>query len=224
MMSPVILKNKYRITFICLLLLSILMLSGCGRNGYRTFTTKNSFCQFSFEYPSAYSDDNRNWLTRLISPPLNIKEKYFSITFAYPRKGYRMVNPDPDNKQSNPVTVYHEPASIHIFVSESDNYTAKTLVGKLLNAEARWANYNLLERSNIQVSGISAEYAHFVSSSLLPMRPGPGEDIPLKHYIWAYFDYNGLIWQIEVESEGEMAEQARFDFEHVIQTFKIIKP
>jgi uncharacterized protein YjbK len=55
------------------------------------------------------------------------------------------------------------------------------------------------------------------------MRPVPGEEIPLKHYRWVYFDYSGFIWQIEIEYEGEIAEQAKADFEHVIQTFKILE-
>jgi hypothetical protein len=195
------------------ILLTMLMLPGCNQSGYQTFTAKNSLGQFYLEYPSVYREKD--------GPTLNLKDEYFTVSFLYPDKAYKMVNPDPNTQDTKTVTVYHEPALIHIFISNRGS-SAKTLFEDGLTRASRWANFNLLERSTISISSIPAEYAHFVSSSLLPMRPAPGEEIPLKHYWQAYFNYNDLVWRVELESEGEMAEQAKADFEHVIQTFKIL--
>jgi len=37
-----------------------------------------------------------------------------------------------------------------------------------------------------------------------------------------YFDYNGLIWRIDIRSDSTTAEEDKADFEHVLQTFKIL--
>jgi hypothetical protein len=189
---------------------------GCSNQGdYQMFTARNTFCSFSVEYPSTFDHTD--------GPRLDVQEEYFSVGFAFPEKEYQMVDPALDGKNAGAVTVYHTPAYISIFISKSDRgFTAKTLVEDYLDKESSWADYELLERSTMIISGINAEYAHFVDSSLLPMLPAPGKDIPLKHYIWAYFDYNDLIWQIEVEYDEEMAKQIESDFEHVIQTFKLL--
>lgn len=207
-------KRNWYYTIITVLLVLLLVTTGCSLDGYKTFTAKNRLCHFSLEYPRAYSDRD--------GPTLDLNYVYYTVDFLVPPKGYQMVNPDPNAQDSGTVTVYHTPGFLHVFISESDGYTAESLIEKYLTVQARWANYNLLERSTILVSDISAEYAYFVSSSLLPMRPAPGEEIPLKHYRWVYFDYEGFIWQIELEYDGEMAEQATGDFEYVIQTFKIL--
>jgi hypothetical protein len=196
-----------------LLLFIALSFLSCNQDGYRTFTAKNSFCNFSLDYPSAYSNKE--------GPTLDLFDKYFTVSFNYPDKAYKMVNPDPSSNNAKTVTVYHTPALIHVFINNK-GFTAKTLIEEYLNRQSGWANFNLLERSIISISDVSAEYAHFVSSSLLPMRPESGEEIPLKHLRLVYFDYNELVWRIELEYEGEMAEQAQSDFEHILNTFKIL--
>ena len=50
-----------------------------------------------------------------------------------------------------------------------------------------------------------------------------GEEIPLKHIQLMFFDSNGLIWELTAKHEADMAEQAKADFDHVIQTFKILE-
>jgi hypothetical protein len=168
--------------------LIMLILPGCDQSPYRTFTTKNEICRFSLEYPRSYSQTDGPYL---------YSYGYF-VTFSIPDKGYQMVNPDPNILTAETVTVYQSPALLAIKITRKRDHNANTLIEDFLVTEASWANYKLLERETMSVSGIPAEYAYFVSSQLLPMRPAPGEEIPLWQR-WFFFDNHDFIWKIEFQ-------------------------
>jgi hypothetical protein len=37
-----------------------------------------------------------------------------------------------------------------------------------------------------------------------------------------YFDQGGLVWMIRVTSTEEVAEETKADFEHILETFKVL--
>ena len=48
------------------------------------------------------------------------------------------------------------------------------------------------------------------------------EGAKLKYIKEVYFDYTGLIWNIEGEAEMEMVDQLKADFDHILESFKIL--
>lgn len=197
--------------------LFIISSSACNQSAladsspFKQFQAESDICKFTLEYPKLYSKDGR--------PESNAD--YYAVTFSMPQKARAVKNPDPNNPNDNPVKMYFNQSSIDVFVSKSKTHSAKTLIEFYIQRESERTGYSMLERSQITVSGITAEYAYF-TDDWMAVRPASGEP-PLNYYLCAYFDYHGFIWQIECTSDSEIYKQAKDDFEHVIQTFKILK-
>ncbi len=68
------------------------------------------------------------------------------------------------------------------------------------------------ERSAATVAGIPAEQVAY-HDPRMPETPEARE---------VFFDHDGRIWNILIYSETIGAEQAKLDFEHIVQTFKIL--
>jgi hypothetical protein len=99
----------------------------------------------------------------------------------------------------------------------------------------------LLERSAVTVAGIPGEqivYSHkppmimraplkLILFTISPdwnaryTRRNPQES-ELRITREVYFNYDGLIWNIQIDSDESVAEQAKADFEHLLKTFKIL--
>jgi hypothetical protein len=37
-----------------------------------------------------------------------------------------------------------------------------------------------------------------------------------------FFDYNGLVWSIKARGNQEIREELKADFDHIVETFKIL--
>jgi hypothetical protein len=85
-----------------------------------------------------------------------------------------------------------------------------------------YLEFRLLERSQISVSGVQGEqiiFSHmWKPEGFLGQK---GEPYPWKGRE-VYFYYNGVIWKFDVDSPLSNWEQANSDFEHILQTFKIL--
>jgi hypothetical protein len=208
-------KTVIKLIPFLLILVSIgLLLSACdtgNQSAFRQYKIENNLGKFSLEYPRSYSD---------VRGP-NGDSSYCAVYFKMPEKGVEVNNPDPDNQGSHSVTMYYTPAFIEIFITPAKGYTAKIAIDEAVQAKKGEPGYSLIARSQIEISGINAEFAHVTDSWMVPVRATSGEQ-PLKHYLWAYFDYNGLIWEILCEADSEEIQHAQSDFEHVIQNFKIL--
>lgn len=68
------------------------------------------------------------------------------------------------------------------------------------------------ERSSVMVGGLTGEQVVYHD----PRQPNAPEVRAV------FFDYEGRIWEIYIYSETARAEQAKLDFDHIIQTFKIL--
>jgi hypothetical protein len=71
-----------------------------------------------------------------------------------------------------------------------------------------------VERSVIEINGIDGELVirHWESGGV-EVCGGPVSERTV------YFDYNGLLWEIELFSMDENESQAKTDFEHIVHTF-----
>ena len=101
-----------------------------------------------------------------------------------------------------------------------ESYSAADEIESVLEDEAKWANFQLLERSPITVSGVEGELVVYLVDKLMPI---PVEDGKNLEYVRAvYFDYNDLTWEIVAKCNQEIMEQVIADFEHIVETFKIL--
>ena len=131
----------------------------------------------------------------------------------------------PSSKDSvRTVSADYVPATIQISVSDRsgedpDWRLASGFVRGFIELKKRRDYFQLLERRPVTISGVEGELSAFVEEWVVLA----ARDTPKLRYVrWAYFDYDGLVWEIEAEAEEELAEQVRVDFEHVLETFKIL--
>jgi hypothetical protein len=69
------------------------------------------------------------------------------------------------------------------------------------------------EQSPITVAGISGELVVYLDSRM-PNTPSVRE---------VFFVFDGLLWNIGIYSDESEADQAKVDFDHILQTFKILE-
>jgi hypothetical protein len=211
--------SSRKIIGIIMILAAIMVFAGCSSSTgdhFDKITVKEKLAKFSFEYSDFY---------REIEGPSVSDKGAISVRLMAPEKHAQMINPDPYNQKTSTVTVTYRPAYIDIFVYNAQfrNGTAAGDLDNGLNKIRISHDSKILEQSQITVAGIPATQVVYVSNSLLPMASGPEEEIPAEYFRWVIFDHNGLIWEIDAESETSLAEQVKEDFEHILQTFQILE-
>ncbi len=82
-----------------------------------------------------------------------------------------------------------------------------------------YSSPNLMERNPIAINGIRGEMIVWTCKWYPDYYRGNKWDASIRE---VYFDYDGVIWYIEFDSHMDRAEQSKADFEHVLQTFKIL--
>ncbi|OGO18776.1 MAG: hypothetical protein A2Z15_07840 [Chloroflexi bacterium RBG_16_50_11] len=184
------------------IILSILILvgifpAGCANDdsGYVRVTAVKRGISFSFEYPALYYkytsdvfDDNTNdhSVVLLYRSPGNFQGKADKQIYIRP------CEPLPDRPDASTWTEEH--------------------LKILKNGDPR---YELIERSTIQVAGISGEMAVYNTSVL-----GNYLSAPYTVCRDAYIDYQGYIWKISVMAVTAIEDEVKLDFEHLIKSFK----
>ena len=199
---------------------------GCNASqGYKTATIKNKMTSFSFEYPARLTRDGPDYFTHVItSGALSVGT---TLSLSSRSKPMPINVPDPGAGKLSTFTTGYRPISIEIHVFDAKPYTSTAQDGKgrlehSLSQQARWENYQLIERSQIRVSGIEAEFAYYAVDAYFPY-PKEG-DLKLEYVREVYFDYGGYIWNIEGTAHGtDVLDQIKADFDHIIQTFKILE-
>jgi hypothetical protein len=191
---------------ILLLALLVVTLLGCNNAEYRTFTFEKGV-NLTFEYPSHYRRDLiYSYVEGKSAGRITFLDRLSSKVSIY---GFIWVTiRDPSG-----VYPYAKTAIEQIASGEYDIYTSGP--GEL--------NRDILERSTIIINGIPAElivYSHKVG--FIERLPYESSKI-IRINRTVYFDHNGLLWSIAIESDEDKAEQARADFEHLLQTFKILE-
>jgi len=81
-------------------------------------------------------------------------------------------------------------------------------------------DFRLLERSTITIAGVKGErIAYSYSGFYFSSEHAPQTGTAYK----AYFDSKGLIWKLSlIADEYAAAERAKSDFEHLLETFRIL--
>ncbi len=220
--------NILKLIWICTVIVAI---SSCNlfSSGYKTFKDSNEICSLSFEYQASYGDIDGPSVTKYAYG------KFFDLLlFKKPQIGITLKVPDVGNMTSRDTTVYKHPADIRIGVTRVDvpnepgGWQHPTDAKSLLESRVKGAEQNslnphfqILERSSITVSSVQAERVIYLVDELF--QPPNASKPLLSVEDRVCFDYKGLIWEISSSSYEEYSEQTKADFEHVLQTFKILE-
>jgi|WetSurMetagenome_2_1015567.scaffolds.fasta_scaffold377412_2 hypothetical protein len=190
-------KHNFRlvtiIVAIIILIATIATVSCNTNNEYQKVTVTKGGVRFSFEYPSSYQDKNGDLKDSSLLKGIFIFK--------------RVSN---NSTWENPDTIF----SLNIYYPSEFRPDAKAKLDELLKTvESTDPNtkFNLLERSNLNISNINGEllsYSKIYGST---------------HFFYIlYFDYKGLIWSLIIDSLETTSVQAKTEFDHIIKTFKFL--
>jgi hypothetical protein len=211
--------KKYFSIIVSIMLL--LLVIGCnGSPGvYKTVVVKSELCYYSFEYSGNYEKDGpRTELDRTIP--------YTVLYLVAPAINETAEVLDRNSGKIETVVGKRSPAGFTFDVYnpvkyESAPQTSQERIERTIVGNQSWENFSLLERSSISVSGIKGEIITYLVDRLMPI---PVENGKKLEYVRAvYFDYDGLLWVIEVKCKEEISQQVKADFDHIIQSFKILE-
>ena len=198
-----------------ILLIGTLALAACSRSEspseYKTLTVKNHIANFSLEYRAYYND--------LDGPHIvdSTTDRFTAVDILAPKTYETMGNPEPGG--GGIVDMTYVPAHINIRASDvtkNPERPAAVRINDSISGWGKWPHFQLLERSNVTVSGVQAELIAYQVDGFFV---GPD----LEYCTKLSFDYNGLQWDIESEAGINMSAMIRADFDHVVETFKILE-
>ncbi len=196
--------------------LAVLALAGCGpadtvdlHNGYRLLTVTKGVCSYSLEYPADYRRNGPD-----VYNGTDVYVELYTRDMAY----LTIEVPDPPNGPMKRVTVSYCPEVMHVDVwgsGRAPGSAAERLEGVL---HPKWGRLEVLERGQITVSSVVAEKASYLESRFI-LAPS---ETDLTFNIQVYFEYNGLMLVLEASGDRDRTDSIKANFEHLIQTFKII--
>lgn len=198
-----------KLIFIILTLLFLVsLLSGCqaiDKNPYKTYVQDKGVIRFSLEYPSNYVIDS-------IKPAqengtISDREVYLSFKGPVDRN---------ENDYAH-ILLSAGPPDERFFANAKDS-----IIRAKRNASS-WADYKLLNESEISIDGVKAYRIDYQIRSVVYAIAGISKEPALAVYRDVRFDAKGFVWMIQVSSGSSTAEADKLDFEHVLQTFKIIE-
>ena len=198
-----IFRNLMIIGVLCI---TIVFSLSCNNSEYRTFTFKKGV-NFTFEYPSHYKKDSiGSYVEGRIAGGVTFHDKLPSDGNWYDV----------------------------IFIVISDKRTGYTTPKEAIEAIITDSlTKEIIERTTVTMAGLPGEllvysYPGWVTdgpSGILSCSSSHSkvDKAPIRVNRVAYFDDGSKIWMIEIESAERKAEQAKADFDHILQTFKILK-
>ena len=137
------------------------------------------------------------------------------FSFDYPA-GYKIVS---SYLQSNPNATVSVRFAWHgtdpIFSVNIDSPAAETKntpAGAAAIAGGHTPSQEL-ERASIPIAGTTGELVAYTGADIQNYSSVTRE---------VFFDINGVLWSVNISSGTEKADQAKLDFEHIINTFKIL--
>jgi hypothetical protein len=200
-------KQKWVMALMAIpLVISMVFLAGCTDTEPTTTTTNIEYLKatatklginFSFEYPDSYikftpdvfeDTGGDNSVSLLYLEPGSTKERADKQIQIIPL---------------NPIASRPDAA---VWTNEHIQYLVE-----------HDEEFELIERSSIEVAGIGGEMVVYKSSIL-----GKYLNSPNLMCCDAYIDYQGYIWKISVLAITELSDQVEPDFEHLIDTFEFL--
>jgi hypothetical protein len=200
-------KMTYKVLFSAILLLAILAasisFSACSNNpessspGYILETLSKRDINFSYEYPVGYEPSDPNPYERTDIEMEVVGERYLAL-----------YTENKTSKQIN-IQLWNPTVDLPDAKSRLDYYAA--------NIQNAGENPEISERSPLRVAGVDGEKLVFTYTM------ENVTDMPSRIYCWvAAFDSKGQIWFIIMATNIEAPDEAKADFEHLINTFKIL--
>ena len=187
-------KRRAIALLVSLLLIVVVVLSGCGSNYLKADAVKRGI-SFSFEYPPEY--------TKLTPDAFEDNVAGYSVSLLYTEPGSTQEKAD--------IQIYINPSPPIAGRPDALGWSEEHL--KVL--EEADAGFRLYEQSSVQVAGINGYKLVYYSTIL-------GNYLDSSNLICrdVYIDYKEYIWKIAVLAVDEIDEQAEQVFQHVIETFK----
>jgi len=190
-----------------LLLASTTLFGACqdtNNSPYKTFTMTEGIAHFSFEYSSQYD----------IKESVSNEDKGISYV--------TLVGPYNRDAKDTP--------EIGVIVGSpsSENY-AEDKINNLITKFSDDPDFNLqeLEQADLLISGIPAKLFVYQERDLGRIIAGIYAGVDTSAVIEVIrevlFTYNSCDWMIYIDSDSSTAEADKTDFDHVIQTFKILE-
>lgn len=194
-----------------LTMVTLVAVSLCCTAGYRLYTEDEGIAHFSFEYPSNMKD------AEVYHPE---KGNHVSVTMIR-----RVVENGWWDKdlyiiaQRPPVPNYEDADNVSMMFEKY-----------LADIEDTYEITEVLESSTVNISGMQAEqvvymydeYSWYSWPTQIPPEGKPGGT----SLVWIdriiFLEHDGLVWFIRMKSTKETAEEARLDFEHILQTFTFL--
>ena len=189
--------------------LSILGLtfSGCQNsdvNSYKTFTLDEGTIHFSLEYRTYYK----------------VKEVKPGADTGYIGKDimvFTLISPR--------VKETRDHTYINVIVDKPDELItdAKTGIERAERNASSWADYKLLDKYELTIDGVKAYRIDYQMRNIVPAIAGVSNIPFIEVTREVNFDANGFVWMIQMRSDSSTAEDDKVDFEHIIQTFRILE-
>jgi hypothetical protein len=210
--------GKYKVLKSFLVLIqvsSFVILCSCG--DYNQITIKNELGAYSFEYSSKYSKE--------VADDLEFDIPFTHLILDGPVKNETTEIIDPESGEIKTVTGRRGTSSIEVGISNykvhyGESYDAAFRISKELEGAKKWDNFKLINRYSVLVSGIEGEIIEYLIDKLMPIPVEDGNN--LWYCLEVFFDYNGLVWSIKARGNQEIREELKADFDHIVETFKIL--
>ncbi len=176
-------------------------------DNYKTFITQQDVTRFSFEYPSYYE---------IVS---------YQPMPDYPVTSMILVGPSAEEEKGNikhleiHVTGFSQDAKAEMEWRISD-YRSSIMVGAT-------KDFKIIEKNQVIVAGASGWEIIF-SFKQIPVQIHGLDDIKMRDEPiqiisrYLYLEHQEMVWEISLYSDAVTDDQAKFDYEHIIQTFKFI--
>lgn len=201
-----------------ILVIILCTVNACSKDDFRSTEINNKLGHYSLEYPAIYKQVKRE--------DLGFRVPFSVLALEYPTQTVEAEIYDPETGEVVTVSGKTGVAFIEIKISDykaefGGSYTTRIKLESILRGAAKWDNYELLERSPINICGVEGETVRYIQDRLMPIPVEDGENLNYHRIIM--FDYNGMTWTLEAECHLEMRDQIDYDFDNIIQTFQIIE-
>jgi hypothetical protein len=213
-------ERAYRYLYLLLtamMLISVVMSAGCssdtndtsytGPTSYRSYTLSEGLVHFSFEYPTNYDEMFTEMLHSWVAATSfrSIEEEGWIIERSY----------------------------LYIFIVEAGGIGTTDAEAALENeiesfaSDEEYSDFEILDRSPVTIAGVAGEqvtFSYYFAETTPPCDGGPVLKLPATLIVrCAYFECNGFVWEIFLQSTEGVADEDEVHFEHILETFTILE-
>ncbi len=195
-------KIIYCVSFLLLINMIFSSCADTNVNSYKTFVLNEGTVHFSLEYRTYYRVDR-------------VKPGDDTGLVSKDTMDFELISPK--IKQTNDYT------RIEVIVEKPNTLLpdAKSAIERAERNASSWADYKLLDKYELTIDGVQAYRIDYQNINIIPAIAGvPGK--PISVYREVHFDAKGFVWMIQMRSDSSTAEADKADFEHILQTFKIL--